>query len=101
MNKLIRYSLLTIAVVLLVIWIAPYEKRTSTTSLFTIVSKYEKDNKLWIQGYNPNTEQRKEIRVQVKDPDIWSTMSTHETYMITHFQRGDRDPVFVEIVTEQ
>jgi len=69
----------------------------STTSQFKVVSKGEEDKNHWIQGYNPNEEQKKEIRLIVKDQNTWNLIFENTTYFITYTHKEGQEPVFVEI----
>lgn len=82
----------------LVLWWSSDTKQTSTTTQLTVVQKFEKDQKLWIKGYNS---QKNEVQLLVKDQRIWNEMLINKTYFLTYLQKENEEPIFVELVPEQ
>lgn len=78
-------------------WLNPNTMRYSTTSQFQVVDKGEEDNKLWIKGFNPQEEQKMEIRLFVVERNTWNLISENTTYFITYRYKEGQEPGVAEI----
>lgn len=83
--------------VCLALWLTPDTMQYSTTSQFKIIDKGQENYKLWILGYNPQEEQKKEIRLFIEDRSIWNLISEDGIYIITYTYKEGEEPVFLEI----
>ena len=80
-------------------WLYPNKNTMhySTTSQLKVVGKSVEDNELWIRGFNPQEDQKKDIRMSIKDRSIWNLIRENEIYVITYTYKEGQEPVFVEI----
>lgn len=99
--KKFRLVLVLISLCLLLVmgmWLFTDTKQTSTTTQFTVVRKFEENQKLWVQGYNS---QNKEIKLLMIDRSVWNEMIVNKTYILTYIQKENEKPIFVELVPEK
>ncbi|MDR4949800.1 hypothetical protein [Neobacillus cucumis] len=74
-------------------------KTTSTTSAFTVVQKQHENDSYWIVGNNPNSKQKKSLKIEVKEKEQWTQLKEKKTYILTYVEKGN-DITLTEIVSE-
>jgi hypothetical protein len=63
---------------------------STTSELYVVKKAHSKDyKKAWIIAFDPNSKEKEEIEVMVKEPMVWNLIEVNKTYFITYFKKGD------------
>ncbi|MED1466934.1 hypothetical protein [Bacillus salipaludis] len=80
-------------VIAVVYWFYPRPLITSTTSEVTIVEKSKDKGEHWIKGYDPNSREKKTIKMDVNEQKIWDSLQEKKTYMLTYESKNNETHV--------